>query len=201
MSNNQLYTKLKYSNLVELGFVYSAYGIKGAIKVKSYSKQAEVLLTVNQWGLACLGKTFSSNINNNNMTVKFFTVVNSFIYKEYIIAYLSNINNRNESEILQGCKIYVQRDAFPNLNNDEYYYVDLIGCDFYGVLGNNITKIGIVNDILDNNAHPILKIHAQKNTLKKQNKNIEILVPFVKAYIEEVDLQRNIIISNWLIEE
>lgn len=186
------------SKLVELGFVLSAYGIKGAVKVKSYSDRAKALLSNNIWNLALPNKAESCEDNNYQK----YLILKSYFYKNnVIIAYINGIYDRNASENLKGFKIYIERSLFPQEDDDEYYYVDLIGCDFYIKIKEKSSKFGVVVDIFHNGAHPILKIIADNTnyyrSLNEKREYTEILVPFIEKYISNVDINNRVIYSTW----
>ncbi|AGF46949.1 16S rRNA processing protein RimM [Candidatus Kinetoplastibacterium desouzaii TCC079E] len=185
-------------DLIELGRVVSSYGIKGLLKIYPYSKDKSSLLSVYDWWvLPCKCQSYHCVCQSNFINYK---ILSSRIYNDYILSKISGVVNREEAEMFRGNRIYISKSLFPKIENDEYYWVDLIGCKFYGELedGSSIF-IGEVSDVFDNGAHSILKIIKNHNTGSSLNKK-EILVPFVKHYINKVDLIDRIILSSWLIE-
>ena len=62
------------------------------------------------------------------------------------------------------------------LDEDEYYFVDLIGCDVYF----DDQCIGQVLEVMDMSAHPVLRIKTESETF---------LIPFVEAFVPEIDVK------------
>lgn len=96
------------------------------------------------------------------------------------------------------------RGSFPAPEEDEYYWVDLIGCSLYTTANGDAALIGVVDEVLDNGAHAVLKVLCQKvgadgpePILNAKGKPAEMLVPFVRAHIQAVDLAARRIDSDW----
>ena len=62
------------------------------------------------------------------------------------------------------------------LDEDEYYFADLIGCDVYF----DDQCIGQVLEVMDMSAHPVLRIKTESETF---------LIPFVEAFVPEIDVK------------
>ncbi len=181
-------------DLICLGQIIAAYGIKGWVKIKSYSLRSHVLLSTTEWWLT------NNNISKTYLPVlyKVFSVKKS---GKILIANLENVLDRNQAHKLRGLNIQVSRCYFPKLPSNEYYLVDLIGCAFYGNVKNSSNiYIGLVQEILDNSSNILLKIICQKSSKQNRKGITEILVPFVKTYIYSVDLTNRRIESNWFVD-
>jgi 16S rRNA processing protein RimM len=91
----------------------------------------------------------------------------------------------NDVEKFNKCKIYVHQSQIQALDEDEYYYEELMGCTVLDQAG---TVIGNVKDVVNYGASDIIVVEGET----KQ----EWMIPFVNDFIEEVDLdKRTIIIS------
>ena len=164
-------------DLVEVGHISGAYGIRGWVRIKPYSADAESLLAVRQWWLdkpAC-------------HEVK---VVEARWQGDEVVAHFDFISDRNAAEALRGSVVRISREAFPALEENEYYWVDLIGLDAINRQG---IRLGTVSNLIDNGAHPILQIQADLPDGKKK----ELLVPFVDRYVGDVDTEKGTIAVDW----
>ncbi len=94
-------------------------------------------------------------------------------------------DDRSTAESLKGLDILVSREAFPRPAEGEFYWVDLIGCEVKNTSG---STLGVVSQIDHHGAHPILILHDGEQ---------ERLVPFVEAYIQQVDLPGRRIVADW----
>ncbi|BFI91142.1 ribosome maturation factor RimM [Enterobacterales bacterium endosymbiont of Anomoneura mori] len=103
------------------------------------------------------------------------------IKKRKIIIKIKNINNRNKTKLLINKKIYIDFNILLNLNNQNYYWKNILGCK---VINSNNYIIGKVKKILKTGSNDVLII----------KKKFEIMIPFVKNYtIKKVDIKLKII--------
>lgn len=100
-----------------------------------------------------------------------------------------------------------RRRAAPSAPaDDEYYWVDLIGCALYSDADGEPRLLGVVDEVFDNGAHAVLKVLRQQiqpgqpgpvPLLDPKGRPLEELVPFVRAHIRHVDLAARRIDSDW----
>ena len=103
---------------------------------------------------------------------------------------LGKFPNRNVAEALRGCAVWVSRAEFPAPDDDEFYWVDLIGLE---VVNREGAPLGRVTDLLDTGPHCVLRVQAEVHG----GEAIERLIPFVSAYIDSVDLAARRIVADW----
>ncbi|MDH1179890.1 ribosome maturation factor RimM [Achromobacter mucicolens] len=190
------------TDLVELGRITAAYGVKGWVKVQPHSANAEVLLSASQWWLTrpvpelARGAVASAPVA--------FKILQARSQGATVVAQLQGITDRDQAEALRGHSVQAPRGSFPAPEEDEYYWVDLIGCALYSSASGEPTRIGVVSEVLDNGAHAVLKVLLQKGegenpepVLDAKGRPAEMLVPFVRAHIHAVDLAARHIDSDW----
>lgn len=191
------------ADLVELGRITAAYGVKGWVKVQPHSAQAEVLRSVKQWWLvrpvpqAARGAVAPEPVS--------YTVVQARAQGATVVAMLQGLVDRDQAEALRGCAVLASRSVFPQPEEDEYYWVDLIGCALYSTADGPAQLLGRVEEVMDNGAHAILRVARQveaegaepQPVLDAKGRPIELLVPFVQAHIHGVDLTARRIDSDW----
>ena len=191
------------ADLVELGRIVSAYGVRGWVKVQPHSSNSQVLLKSKTWwlqapvpkiGLGALSLPYSVG------------VVACRPQGATVVAQLDAVADRDQAEALKGHTVWVPRADFPPADDNEYYWVDLIGCAFYSDADGEPTRVGVVDDVTDNGAHAILRVVLQstpqsdaepETRLDAKGRPLEMLVPFVAAHILTVDLAARRIDSNW----
>jgi 16S rRNA processing protein RimM len=79
------------------------------------------------------------------------------------------------------------------LADDEFYWVDLIGLSVENLQGEHL---GLVRDLMDNGAHPILCVTAPENQSVEKSTR-EYLIPFVDHFIRTVDQKARKITVDW----
>ncbi len=164
-------------DLVEVGYVSGAYGIRGWIRVRPYSAGADALLTVNRWWLDKL-----TDHAINAVQVKW--------RGDTIVACLEGVTDRNMAEALRGSVVRISRADFPALEENEYYWVDLIGLD---VINERGIRLGTVSNLIDNNVHLILQVQAKLPDGTQK----ELLIPFVGNYVGNIDIDKGNIVVDW----
>jgi len=109
------------------------------------------------------------------------------------VAQLVGVAGRDAAEALKGAAVQISRRHFPALQDSEFYWVDLIGLEVDNL---HNERIGVVDSMMDNGAHPILRIVvAPVAGLEKAQS--EILIPFVEQFVKTVDLTARKITVDW----
>jgi len=165
-------------DLVLVGYVTGAYGIKGWVRIKPYSADADALLYAKTWWL---DKPGLHDVD----------VMQAKSHVEDVVAQLMGVADRNAAEALKGATVQIRRSHFPPLTNDEFYWVDLIGLAVENLQGESL---GTVIDLIDNGAHPILRVGPQ--TPDAENVQ-ERLIPFVDQFVKTVDQAAKKITVDW----
>jgi 16S rRNA processing protein RimM len=114
-----------------------------------------------------------------------------------VVARLMGVADRNAAEALKGATVKISRSHFPALDDDEFYWVDLIGLEVENLQGE---RLGVVQDLMDNGAHPILRVQVPQDAgAGEQLKDApqEQLIPFVDAFVKNVDRQGKKITVDW----
>ncbi|MGB3290374.1 MAG: ribosome maturation factor RimM [Burkholderiaceae bacterium] len=199
------------TDLVELGRIVSAYGVRGWIKVQPHSQDGQVLLDAKTWWLkapAMPGALALDAAASAARPALRAGVKNSRPQGSTVVAELDRITDRDHAETFKGYTVWVPRADFPLAADDEYYWVDLIGCRLFGESDAGPALIGAVLDVLDNGAHAVLRVGRlaldadgkEIAVLNDKGRQLEVLVPFVSAHVHGVDLDNKRLDSNWPVE-
>ncbi len=154
-----------------IGKIVAAHGIRGEVKVRSYTANP---LNIDHYGDVedATGlhhfKLKSKGMASTNVRVK-----------------IEGIDDRNAAEALIGTELYVDRDTFPELAEDEYYQADLVGLNV--CLHTPDNAIGKVVGMYNFGAGDIIEIRLN------QQKQTEML-PFTQAYVPTVNVAEGYII-------
>ena len=151
--------------LIEIGAIASAHGIRGQFKVKAFCDDP---MAITSYGTLSLG-------DGRRLSVR----VHSHA-KGFVLCSAKEVTSRNEAESLRGEVLYVARDAMPEPAEDEFYHADLIG---FTVLARQddlapIT-VGQIIGIYDFGAGTVIEI---KRAGKKP-----VMVPFGDDYQPVID--------------
>ena len=160
-----------------VGLITSPHGINGKIKVKSFSDFEERFTKP--------GKRW---IQKEEDIPKELELISGFRQpgKELFIISFKEINDRNQAEKLKAHKVLVKVDDIPKLKKEEFHLTELINLKVKILNNNQLKSIGKVIN-LDNEKNNLLVIKLLKN-------NKEVLVPFVKEIIPEIDIKNKFLI-------
>jgi len=169
-------------DLIQVGYVSGAYGLVGGIRITPHSVDADALLNVKTWWL-------------DKPTLRAVNVRTAKYHSGDVVATLVGMRDRDEAEALKGATVQVSRSLFPALEEDEYYWTDLIGMDVVNLQGE---ALGKVTDMMHNGAQSILRITAVADPAGEPGAKVQDrLVPFVDQFVKTVDLKAKLITLDW----
>ena len=169
-------------DLIQVGHITGAYGLRGGVRVTPYSMDADALLSVKTWWI-------------DKPSLRAVQMRNAKYHSGDVTATLVDVADREAAEALKGATVQVSRSDFPELPEDEYYWTDLIGLDTVNLQGE---ALGKVSDMMHNGAQSILRITPVPDpNAAPDAKAPERLVPFVDQYVKTVDLQAKVITLDW----
>ena len=172
------------ADAIEVGRILDAWGIKGWFKVLPHSASPEALFSSRRWYLLPSEKGAKTFAGTALLRVR-----EAKEHSGTIVASAQEVDDRQGAEALKGARIFVPRSSFPTADKDEYYWVDLIGLD---VINREGVALGQVTELLSTGAQTVLVIGYTQD-----GKAQERMVPFVSAYVDNVDLPVRRITVDW----
>ncbi|HEY3850162.1 MAG TPA: ribosome maturation factor RimM [Steroidobacteraceae bacterium] len=160
------------SPLIELGVVGAPFGVRGWVKVRSYTDPPERLLDHRRFQLK-LGGAFRTYVveadgrSGGQLTVK-----------------LEGIEDRDAAQALRGAVIGVPRSELPTREDRDYYRADLIGCEVVNLAG---VRLGAVAHFIEIPAHALMVVRGER----------EYWVPAVPQHLKRVDLEARQVVVDW----
>jgi 16S rRNA processing protein RimM len=159
---------------VILGRVSAVFGVKGWLKVHSYTEPRDSILSFRDWSLQQDGKRQKV------------TVAESRKQGNSLVVRIDGIEDRDTAAELLGSVISVPREQLPELPSDQYYWGDLQGMQ---VIHRDGRVLGRVAYLLATGANDVLVV---------QEGDREILVPFLTdKVILGVDTKNGVISVDW----
>ncbi|OGT60128.1 MAG: 16S rRNA processing protein RimM [Gammaproteobacteria bacterium RIFCSPHIGHO2_12_FULL_45_12] len=156
-----------------VGKIGAAYGVKGWLKIVSYTEYGASLLDYEPWYLSQAGGNWTS--------VK---IEQGRLYGKGIIAKFPGIDNPEDARLLTGKHIAITRAQLPDLANDEFYWSDLEGLT---VINQRGQVLGTVNYLIETGSNDVLVVKGEK----------ERAIPYLKHVILKVDLTQREIHVDW----
>ncbi len=173
------------ADAIEVARIGEAWGIKGWFKIIPFSAQPEALFSSKRWYLQPPDrgpKPFGGTV--------LLPIKEAKDHSGSVVACSHDIQDRTAAEALKGARVWVARSSFPSAAPDEYYWVDLIGLS---VVNREGLDLGVVTDLLSTGPQTVLVIQYPG----PEGKTLERMVPFVAAYIDQVELPQKLIRVDW----
>lgn len=163
----------EHDSTVGVGKISGVFGIKGWLKIFSYTSPKENILHYSPWLLIKKGET------------KTVEVVSGHLQGGGIVADIKGVNDRNQAETLVGWEIFIRREQLPATSKGEYYWSDLIGLEVVTTEG---VELGVVDYLLETGANDVLIVKGER----------ERAVPFIQnQVIVKVDREAGRIVVDW----
>lgn len=158
---------------VLLGRVLGAFGVRGEVKLESFTDPARGILRYQPWTLR--GPKGGREVSGarGRETAK------------GIVATLPGVDDRDAAEALRGTEVWVPRSALPPPAPGEYYWVDLEGLRVVNVDG---TDFGTVSHLFSTGPNDVLVARGDR----------ERLIPFLEPdYVRSVDFEAGVVTVDW----
>ena len=185
------------ADAVEVGRLAEAWGIKGWLHVHCHSADPQALFYSKNWFLCTPDSPYDRGFSAFDGVVSV-AVDEIKDHAKGVVALLAGLPDRSAAESLKGARIFISRQHFPAAQDDEYYWVDLLGLDVYNREG---VHMGVVKDLMPTGPHSVLcleyTLDAGAQADEAPKKVAERLIPFVSVYVDKVDLAARRITVDW----
>ena len=164
--------------MIILGRIVAPFGVKGWVKLHPFGDDPLSWREMPHWWLA----------DSTDAPESAWQAVKLADFKEHgagLVASFEGVDDRNGAEALQGRYVGAPREALPAPEKDEYYWGDLVGMTVTNQAGE---ALGIVQALMSTGAHDVLQV---------RDGDEERLIPFVAAYVLDVDLAARTIRADW----
>ncbi len=142
-----------------------AHGLRGAVKVHLHNVDSEALAASERVILAVAGE-------ERSLQSRFLGEAGGLAILE-----LEGVKDRDAADALRGARVLVDREALSPLAEDEYFYVDLIGCRVEDEAG---SALGTVAEVFSAGASDVLVV---------RDGHEERMIPLVDEWVVAVDLE------------
>jgi 16S rRNA processing protein RimM len=159
--------------MVVMGKIVAAHGIKGWVKIQTYTEYLDSLLDYDTW---YVGK---------EEAWRPLEVLEAEVHSKVLVARLEGVDDRTAAERYKGQLIAVPRSELPEQEEGEYYWSDLIGLKVLNLAGE---ELGTVDTLLETGANDVLVVKGGSG---------ELLIPFIEDVIGKVDLKQRTIRVDW----
>ena len=156
------------NNLIAVGRISGTHGIRGQLRLHSYSGNLESLQAAKDVWLR-----FPTGITRQIQLKRA-----AFHSGKFLLS-LDGFDTIEKAQELAGCELLLQRDQLPPPDADEYYWNDLLGLSVVTAEGQ---KLGCIKDILETGANDVYLVYDEATRR-------EYLIPAIVSVISNVNLQ------------
>lgn len=162
--------KIEYLNV---GKIINTQGIKGELKVNSTTDFVDERFAIGNQLVV-----FLANGNQETVTIK-----SHRKHKKFHIISFQGYDDINEVEKFKNGILKIDKDNLQELEENEYYYFEIIGLEVYETNGK---FLGTIKEILSPGANDVWVVDS-----KKYN---EVLIPYIESVVLDIDLDNNKVI-------
>ena len=156
-----------------MGRISGLFGVKGWVKVYSYTQPREAILDYDRWLLKRKGQWQVTLLSEGKR------------HGKSVVARLEGVDDRDQAAELLDCEIAVARDELPEVEAGSSYWADLEGMQ---VVHRDGTELGRVAYLLETGANDVMVTEGER----------ERLIPFVaEKVILDVDFDKGVISVDW----
>ncbi|HZD52003.1 MAG TPA: ribosome maturation factor RimM [Woeseiaceae bacterium] len=161
-----------------LGRITGLYGVRGWIRVHSYTEPREGLLEHREWLVGGPGSWQAQ------------PVAEARPHGKTLVARLEGTEDRDAAARFVGAEIAVERQNLPETADGEYYWADLEGLE---VRHQDGRTLGRVSRMIETGAHDVMEVLGEEDGRER-----ELLIPFVPGrFVLGVDLDAGVIDVDW----
>ncbi|WP_447589649.1 ribosome maturation factor RimM [Aquipseudomonas campi] len=166
------------ADLIVIGKITSVHGIRGEVKIFSFTDPIDNLLDYKRWTLQRDGE------------VKQVELVSGRLQGKVLVAKLKGLDDREVARTFAGFDICIPRESLPDLAEDEYYWYQLVGLKVIDHLGQ---LLGMIDHLLETGSNDVMVVKPCAGSLDDR----ERLLPYTAQCVLKVDLDAGEMQVDW----
>mmetsp|Transcript_17752 Transcript_17752/g.26647 ORF Transcript_17752/g.26647 Transcript_17752/m.26647 type:complete len:177 (+) Transcript_17752:246-776(+) len=168
------------SDTLVIGKIGAPYGVKGWVKVTSYTHELDGVFAYTPWLLG------------QEQEGKEYVVDQWRTHNKGLVAKLVGVENRDDAESIKNLDISIKAEMLPELGDNDVYWRELVGMQ---VVTDKGYDLGTVKDMFETGANDVMLVKAKNNDAFGQK---ERLLPFLHDQVVlNVDKQAKSITVDW----
>ena len=165
-------------DLIVLGKITSVHGVRGEVKIYSFTDPIDNLLDYTAWTLKRDGE------------VKQVELVSGRLQGKILVAKLKGLDDREVARTFAGFDICVPRALLPDLDDGEYYWHQLEGLKVIDLQGQ---LLGRIDHLLETGSNDVMVVKPCPGSLDDR----ERLLPYTEQCVQKVDLAAGEMRVDW----
>ncbi|MDG2176983.1 MAG: ribosome maturation factor RimM [Gammaproteobacteria bacterium] len=180
------------SEFATLGRIGAAHGIKGWVKLISFTGPAENILNYRHFFLSHKSIPGSRTaLGSSEQKREKIEIDESRAQGKHFIGHIKGCDDRERAAVYSGRELQVETSTLPELDAEDYYWFQLEGLTIINLQGDNL---GQVDRLIETGANDVIVVRATEDSIDKE----ERLIPFVRdKVVKRVDLAGRTLQVDW----
>ena len=171
-------TRPSTQDSVLLGALTSPHGVKGGLKVYSYTSPIEGIFGYPEWLVVTQGRTRTMRVLQGRPQGK------------GLVVFLEGVDSRDDAEALAGAEIRLPTEQLAPLNANELYWFQLEGLH---VVTSDGQALGRIDHLFETGANDVMVVKGSDDSIDRR----ERLLPYISSVVTDVDLDRGELTVDW----
>jgi len=164
-----------------VGRITAVFGIRGWVKVFSYTEQLDAVMDYQPWWVATA------------QGLKQVTVDDWKRHGDGLIVHIKGIDDRDLARAWCQQDIRVDKSLLPSLDNEDFYWHQLEGLVVYSHFEGREIRLGLVKSLLETGANDVLVLKGDAQSIDRE----ERLIPYAEQFVTKIDLEAQRIDVIW----
>ena len=174
------------SGYLTVGKITGCYGIKGWVRIHSYTEPMENFLGFGKWLLK----------RRDGMVPVVFD--SGKRHGKGLVVHIDGVDDRTAAEAFKGLEVSVEAASLPQLDDGEFYWHQLEGLQVWCRDGDESVLLGEVDHLLDTGANDVLVLKSCEGSIDDRERLIPYLVDDV---VTRVDTEAGVMEVDWFPDE
>lgn len=157
---------------VAIGRIAGLFGVRGWVKVYSYTRPREAILNYSPWYV------------EQQSVSRTFQVAEGRVQGKGLVAHLLGCSDRDMAASLVGGEIVVPLSQLPPAGANEYYWAELEGLRVVNLGGQ---ELGVVSHLFETGANDVMVVRGER----------ERLIPIGGGFVRRIDRDAGVIEVDW----
>ena len=167
--------------MLVVGRITTVFGIRGWLKVFSYTENVESIFDYQPWWIDLPGG------------LKQLVADDFKRHGDGLVVHLQGVDDRDVARTWCQHNILVAKNLLPSLTNAEHYWHQLVGLQVFCQDQGTESRLGVVDSLLETGANDVLVVIGDTDSIDRE----ERMIPYSKEFVVNVAVSEGRIDVVW----
>lgn len=164
-----------------VGRITTVFGVRGWVKVFSYTQSIETLFDYQPWWI------------NGAKGWQQVVVDDWKRHTDGLVVHIKGVDDRDVARAWCNQDICVDKSQLPDLSGEDFYWYQLEGLAVISYFEGREIRLGVVKSLLETGANDVLVIAGDTDSIDRE----ERLIPYVDQFVTKIDMATQTIDVIW----